>query len=342
MPKLTVIIPAYNAEPYIEASLSTLLRQSYRDFRVIVVNDGSTDATGEILRRLAEEDGRLETVTVPNGGPAMARNRALERLDGDTEYVMFMDADDELEPDTLEYALNGAKGADMVIFGFLIRNPDGSIRRYFEPELLIPAEKMGASLAGLYKANLLNQVWGKLYRRSLIEDNRIRFPDYRWGEDRIFIYDCMEHIRSVSVLPACKYHYIMHPGESLITRYYDKKPDICLEVDARMEKLAERFGADDGEVFRYMFAKGIFSCITMLYMPSCPLSFAEKRTYVRRVVENERVRRRCRDCFGGAAVNLLCAVLRTGSVGLNMLVFRFVAAAGQLAPALFTRLKHRK
>ena len=127
-PRLAVIIPAYNAEQYIEKAVRSILGQSFSDLQVIVVDDGSADDTAEILRRIQAEDDRLLPIRVSNGGPAKARNRGLDAVQPGTEYVMFADADDELLPDAVEYALAGAQGADLVFFGFTIVNPDGSRR----------------------------------------------------------------------------------------------------------------------------------------------------------------------------------------------------------------------
>ena len=131
----------------------------------------------------------------------------------------------------------------MVIFGYTIVGVDGSERYYCEPEQLIDRAGMAEALPRLYKANLLNQVWGKLYRASLIRSNGIRFRDFRWGEDRLYVFDCLEKIDRVSVLPGCKYRYIMHRGESLITKYYDRKLEVCLLSDKRIEQLCTEFGA---------------------------------------------------------------------------------------------------
>lgn len=341
-PRLAVIIPAYNAESYIDRAVESVLSQSLTELRLIVVNDGSTDGTAARLAALAERDGRLLCVDSPNQGPAAARNLALELLDGDAEYVMFMDADDVLLPDAAQYALEGGRGADMVVFGFSILAADGSLRSYCEPEQHLDADTLGSALGRLYKANLLNQVWGKLFRLSLIRDGGLRFPDYRWGEDRLFIFACLERAGTVAVLPDCKYRYMMHPGESLINKFYDKKLQVCLEADESMQELCRHLSVEDGADFRYMFAKSVFSCLTTLFTPGCPLSLREKRDYVRGVVDSEYVRRRCEGDCGGAAVELLCAVLRTRSVPLNMAVFRLVAAAGRLTPGLFMALKHRK
>jgi hypothetical protein len=226
--------------------------------------------------------------------------------------------------------------------GFSILNPDGSEAKYCEPAARYTPDTLGPALGRLYKANLLNQVWGKLFRAGLVLDNRLRFPDYRWGEDRLFIYDCLEHAENVAVLPECKYQYIMYPGESLITRYYNRKLDICVESDRRMEALCERFGVTDRRDHRYMFVKSIFSCLTTLFSPHCTLTREEKRAEIRRAITNEHVQERSRDVFGGAPVQALCAVMHTKNVTLNYLAFRAVARAGQLAPRLFTAIKHRK
>lgn len=337
---VTVIIPAWNAERYLEATLESLLNQSHRALRILVVDDGSTDSTPRILERIHKADPRLQYWTVPNGGPAKARNFALEQMPPETDFVMFLDADDLLLEDAVSYALEGAEGAELVIFGFAIRQTDGTLLPYCEREQLLERRELGESLPRLYKANLLNQVWAKLFSAELVKD--IRFPDYRWGEDRLFLFQALERAERVKILPECKHRYVMHEGESLITRYYDKKFRVCCEVDEAMERLCEELRVTEQADFRYMFAKSVFSCMTTLYARSCRLTKAEKRTVVSQIVNDPRVQRRCRACAGGLPVNLLCAVLRSRLVGLNLFVFRLVAWCGEHLPRLFTKLKHRK
>ena len=337
---VTVIIPAWNAERWIENTLRSVLGQSHRSLRILVIDDGSTDSTPAILERLRREDGRLDYETVQNGGPARARNHALERLPAGTDYVMFLDADDLLEQDAIEYALQNADGAELVIFGFSIRQMDGSLRPYCERDLLLDREGLGRELGRLYKSNLLNQVWAKLYAVDLVRP--LRFPDYRWGEDRLFLFQALERARGIRVLPESKHRYVMHEGESLITRYYDRKFRVCCEIDGRMEELCRSLGVTDQADFRYMFAKSVFSCLTNLFARSCRLTGAEKRAVANRILQDERVRRRCRDAAGGFPTRVLCAVLQSGNVTLTLLCFRLVAWCGEHLPGLFTRIKHRK
>lgn len=337
---VTVIVPAWNAEKYIERSLRSVLDQSHRRLRVLVIDDGSTDQTAAILARLRGEDPRLDYRTVPNGGPAAARNRALAMLPEGTDYVMFLDADDLLLPDAVAYALENAEGAELVLFGYSIQRPDGSLRDYAEPEQLLDRAALGEAFPRLYKANLLNQVWGKLYAAPVLAG--LRFPDYRWGEDRLFLFDALEQAQRVKVLPESKHRYVMHEGESLITRYYEKKFDVCCEIDGRVEQLCRELSAEGDADFRYMFSKSVFSCLTNLYSRSCKLNRQEKRAVARRIVNDERVQRRCRGASGGLPTRVLCAVLRSRLVGLNLFCFRLVAWAGERFPKLFLKLKHRK
>ena len=337
---VTVIIPAWNAERWIEGTLRSVLGQSHRNLRILVIDDGSTDSTPAILERLHREDERLCYETVENGGPAKARNHALEHLPAETDYVMFLDADDLLELDAIEYALQNADSAELVIFGFSIQQIDGSLRPYCEKDQLLDRERLGRELGRLYKSNLLNQVWAKLYAAELVQG--LRFPDYRWGEDRLFLFQALERAKGIRVLPESKHRYVMHEGESLITRYYDKKFRVCCEIDGRMEELCRSLGVTNEADFRYMFAKSVFSCLTNLYARSCRLTKAEKRRVAAEMLQNERVHRRCRDAAGGLPTRVLCAVLQSGSVTLTLFCFRLVAWCGEHLPGLFTRIKHRK
>lgn len=341
MPKLSVIMPAYNAARYISASIDSVLSQTLRELELIVVNDGSKDATAELVSAAAETDSRVRLITVENGGPARARNIALDAVSPDSEYIMFIDADDLLRPDAAELALASGP-ADLCLLGFNILEVDGGVRKYCEPDELIDISRMKDCFSRLYTANLLNQVWAKLFRAGIIREHSIRFPDWRWGEDRLFVFEYMRHCKTVAVLEECLYSYVMHEGESLITRFYAPKAEVSVLIDEKIRELCAEYGVEDESGFRYMFAKSIFSCFTTLFSASCSLSRREKRAYVRSVLAYPEIKERCTGCAGGFPVRFLTAVLRSGLPGLNLFVFHHVAAAGKLAPKLFMKLKHRK
>ncbi len=341
--KVSVIMPAYNSEKYIERSVKSVLSQTHENLELIVVDDGSTDRTAGILRRLAAGDRRLRYLRTENHGPAEARNVALTELSDDADYVTFIDADDELLPDALEYALESSdSGADLILLGFCIVEADGREREYNEFDCLVRPQDMKTAFSRLYKANLLNQVWAKLYSVPLLKKSGIRFKDYLWGEDRLFIFDYLEQASLIAVRSECKYRYIMHNGESLISRFYPKKFSVCIEADIRAQELCRKYGIADDADLRYMFAKSVFSCITTLFTPSCTLSDEGKLIYIKEIRSNPRVQQRCRDTSGGAPANTLCRILRKGSPRTIMNTSRTVAFVGDRAPDLFMKIKHRK
>ena len=320
---LTLIMAAWNAEKYIERSVRSVLRQTYRDLELIVVNDGSTDATEALLARMAAADGRLRPITTVNGGPGKARNLALEQLSPETKYLMFIDADDELLPDAAEKAVAAAeRGADLVLLGFSIMAMDGGRRDYCEPEQTLDRDALGKALGRLYKANLLNQIWAKLFRADVIRAEKIA--------------------PTLSVVNASLTHELTRLLRGASETVLSLKFAVCLEIDRRMEAMCRELAVPDESDFRYMFSKSVFSCLTTLFTPSCPLTEAEKRSFAQEITANERVRRRCRDTGAGLPTESLCAVLQSGKPGLVLAVFRAVAWVGQTAPDLFTKLKHRK
>lgn len=342
-PRLAVIIPTYNDEAVIARTLQSVAAQSFRDIELIVVNDGSTDRTCDVAEALAREDPRIRVLNTENGGPALARNRGLECVTPGVEWITFVDADDELAPNALERLLEGTQPkVDLVLCGFTILNPDGTTNDYFERRKCLSRRQLGGELVNLYKANLLNQVWAKLFRAQLISRQGLRFQDLRWGEDRLFIYDYLAHAQGVAVLPDCLYRYIMHPGESLTTRYYDKKLAVCFQAGERMEQLRLQLEAPEDRYFSYMFLKNIWSCMANLYAPSCPLTRREKRDYMRALLADERIQSHSRTARGGPAVRLLCVVLRTKSIFLNLAAARTMTLVSRLAPKLFLKLKHKK
>lgn len=166
---ISVIVPAYNVENYIEKCVSSIINQTYTMLEIIIVDDGSTDRTKELVYRLKECDHRISVVTKENGGSASARNRGLSCANG--KYVFFIDSDDYIEPDTIEILYNSIKreNADISVVRVAQVYADGH-KEFFEYE----SEKK-ITIVDLNNKNWLfkdpsifHPVWNKLYKKSLI------------------------------------------------------------------------------------------------------------------------------------------------------------------------------
>ena len=341
-PVISVVIPAYNAAGYIGDTLDNILSQTLTALEVIVVNDGSADDTGAVLEDYQRRDARVRILTVENGGPAAARNQGMPLARG--QYLLFVDSDDRLEPDALAQLWEQAERErpDILIFGFYIRNiASGNTFSYFYPDAVLRStEEIREHFPGMYRHNVLNQVWNKLYATAFLRENGLTFPDYHYGEDRLFVLDSLKAASCVTVTAQCFYDYYIRPGESLVTRFYDKKFEVCCQIDKKIREFVAA-SQEEAATFRYMYMKSVVSCIVNFYGSSCPCTFREKRQAVKAMLHHPQVREQVRfSGKNGLVGNVLCLLIRTRSALLNMAAAWLIAKASRLLPTLFIRVKH--
>jgi len=172
-PKVSIVVPIYNAEKYLERCLESLVRQTFKEIEILCVNDGSTDGSQEIIDEFAERyPGMVVSLPKANGGVADARNYGLKQVQ--TEYVTFMDNDDWVDPGWIEKLYTGARkeSADMVVGDIEIAGDD---KEY----LSIPAVFTSKAKQMLDR----HEVWNKLFNMSLFLQNDISFPVGSWCDD---------------------------------------------------------------------------------------------------------------------------------------------------------------
>lgn len=207
-PQVSVIVPVYNCEKYLERCLESLRMQTLRDTEIIMVNNGSTDRSGDILRQYARKDGRFVLIEQENLGIQGSRNRGLEAARG--EYIGFVDADDFVEPSMFFALLEKAvsTGSDVSICDYVMtfRNHEtGAVLKLqdgFEDVL-----NLGQDIFYLRYFGRNPVVWNKLYRRSLLMENGIRF-EVGHGEDLLFHLRLLPCVRRVCVSSQALYHYV--------------------------------------------------------------------------------------------------------------------------------------
>lgn len=229
MDSISVIVPVYNAEKWLRDALASIEAQTYADFEAILVDDGSTDGSGDICREQCRKDPRFRVITQPNGGLSAARNTGLESAKG--AWITFLDADDALPPDSLEVMLNHARksGAGIVTGNYIreipTRMPKGEGRA-----MTVPSDT--AILIGLYQMKILNSACGKLYRASIFNGAEpLRFRRC-WYEDLDLFYQAFERTDKVCILNRTVYFYRDNPG-SFINTWSDGRLDV-LDVTDRL------------------------------------------------------------------------------------------------------------
>lgn len=209
-PKISVIIPVYNAEKWLSRCLNSLLKQSFKDFELILVNDGSTDGSGIICDSYSKADNRVRVIHKSNGGVSSARNLAIDSAKG--EYITFCDADDEVLPGWLNDFIEGIGDDDLCIQGFITvdlngGNPKPRIPRFYH------CNDVSEFLEYIMDAALLGYVYTKLFKRSIIQKHNLRFDEgIKFREDDLFVVNYLAHAYSCVSIDKSNYIYYM-PAE---------------------------------------------------------------------------------------------------------------------------------
>lgn len=214
----TIILPVYNKIKYLPTTLPTLLSQSFRDFELIAVDDGSTDGSGKYLDNIARTDARIRVIHQKNSGVSCARNTALDNATG--EYVVFADADDTVNQDWLDVLVKEAEQskADIVISGFFSVNSDGKILDTVLPqgENTVTGKEFLNSFS-VYQSNhgLPGFGHGKIVRRDLINRYNFRFtPGLKLAEDLDFFVRLYERAESIRFIRFAGYNYLQGADNS--------------------------------------------------------------------------------------------------------------------------------
>ncbi|MDO4869037.1 MAG: CDP-glycerol glycerophosphotransferase family protein [Bacillota bacterium] len=203
-PKISVVVPVYNVETYLEDMLKSVKDQTFTDFEVIIVNDGSPDNSQEIIDRFCAEDPRFRSLIKENGGVASARNLALDNARGD--YVAFFDSDDKLPETSLEamYRVAREEMADLVIGLAEIESLD----EVHIPQPLIELAAQKEIDKFDFNMNRTFSVWNKLFKRQVIEDNHLRFVPIQHTEDGVFTYQFAHKCNKISGCNSIVYRYV--------------------------------------------------------------------------------------------------------------------------------------
>lgn len=225
MKTVSIIIPAYNSQNSIESCVNSAINQTYKNIEVIVVDDGSTDDTYQILSRIKEKYSRLKLIRQENGGVSAARNTAIQNATGD--YIAFLDSDDTLTENAVEDMLSLAdENTDLVICSYNQLEMKGKKVKKNTPRIYNnPQELLDDFIE--YDKDIWG-IWNKLFRRDIIVDNNILYStNFSYGEDHIFNLAYTKYIKNkVVVSDKIVYNYYMQGGThsksgGAHSRYYD-------------------------------------------------------------------------------------------------------------------------
>lgn len=271
--QVSIVIPIYNAECYLEKCITTILELSFKSYELILVNDGSKDNSLKICEKFAQQDKRVRILNQDNKGVSVARNNGMSAAEGD--FIVFIDADDTISPQIMDRALSDVirLDADVCFWGYRILGK--GIERVVETERYF-GERKPEILYQLMTQNLFGLACNKAIRSSLVRRQRISFPvDRKVFEDQQFMMRVWECSETVACLDAVPYNYIQREGSAYSSFSRQKLDEYIALHNDNMQCLTSFLrenGIDsrDVDLYRYSYAKSeIGNILRLIYTARC-------------------------------------------------------------------------
>jgi len=258
-PLISVIIPIYNAQNYLNKCVDSILSQTFTDFEVLLINDGSTDASIDICNNYKGNDSRIKIFNKENGGVSSARNIGIFNAQG--VYTIHLDSDDYVLPEMLEKMYNKAleENLDIVVADFYSKNN----KQIIKVNQNIP-ESSQIMISGILEGKIHGSTWNKLIRTSLFKENSIKFDEeVTFCEDLLFIIECLLQNPKIGKINEAFLFYIQRK-DSAIRTYNLKMFNGHFKIINKLELLLDESYSDSISYFkllakRNMVLSGLFS-----------------------------------------------------------------------------------
>lgn len=269
---LSIIMPTYNDERYVERAINSVISQSFQNWELIIVNDGSTDSTGEILKKYASE--KIKVITKSHSGVSASRNIGIKFAKG--QYIAFLDSDDYLSALMYRRMMDAVEDNDVSVCGYTVQSDISyeileieKENKYidFDVSHIYPLEKRYASgnvidgIKNLLKTDTFYYIWNKIYRKDIITNNNITFDEnvICWGEDEIFNCQYFKYVNKMNCIAQCDIFFSTEKEDALSYKFDDirflTEKKIRKELIELYQIKSKKNSADGRELAEIFFCK---------------------------------------------------------------------------------------
>lgn len=338
MVKLSVIVPVYNGSKYIKRCIRMIQKQTFKDYELIIVNDGSTDDTEKLCTEMIKEDKRMCIINKKNGGASDARNMGIDHACG--KYVMFLDCDDfyninffkvmveTIEENKLDLAICSYE--DMLIkakkITFIKKTIDKTIIYQNNKDFLNEYIKLKVSYYS-------ETIWNKIYDLDLIKKNNIRFSKMVRGEDVIFNLDYYKFVKKCFIIPDMLYYYVTDLEYPWYLKYSRDMYNMINKEDIETRKRLKKYNIYDNYAKNVLNRQFIVNC--SMYLVSLfykKFSLKDIRRIVCEVVKNDSVLEKADECrFESLYFKIITKCIKKRRINMLMMLFKIKEIAGEKA-----------
>jgi len=253
-PEISIIVPVYNVEKYLGKCIESILTQTFKNFELILINDGSTDRSLEILNEYCKKDRRIIVIDKKNSGSSDTRNIGIDTSNG--KYICFVDSDDWIEYKMIDetYKIIVENNSDMIISGIRIDTIDefGGITtniNNYEFSNWSTVESISNNIINIFPQALINSSCNKLYNAQIVKKNNIKFINTNIGEDTIFNLEVLKNIKSLIITDKSYYHYMRYANNITLTnRVIEDAYERYIVIHDKMKKLFKFWGNYDSSI----------------------------------------------------------------------------------------------
>ncbi len=354
-PLISIIMPVYNAELYIEAAISAIVAQTFTDWELILVNDASGDRSGSICDDWSSKDERIKVRhLISNRGAGAARNIGIDMSCG--RYITFVDSDDTIDKELYEIATQyistdeaGKNIPDMVLWGLTEEyydekgNHTGSNVLSLEDAVYDTPEQVRRKVIRLEDKTLFGYQWNHLYRSDIIKDNNIRFESVVLYEDYFFNLKVIEHVNTMRVCSCSGYHYSKRGTGNITSRFI---PEYYILSRRRVESMYNAYrdwkmytpevkNSCGQRLVRYIMSALIRNCA-----PSSDMSHIDRRRWVKKLYKDKLYKMVSKHCYiEQVPLRMLRGLINRHCTSLILIMGRMLYMVKEGLPGLFAKKK---
>ncbi|MEF2820385.1 MAG: glycosyltransferase family 2 protein [Clostridium sp.] len=298
--EVSIIVPVYNVENYLDKCITSILNQSFKSIEVILINDGSMDRSGEICDYYKSMDSRIKVIHNENMGSSASRNIGIENATGN--YICFVDSDDWIENNMILDTLDLSKkyNADIVISGISFDRVNkygclvGAQINNYEFSVWNNEKKIKNNIINIFPNALINSSCNKMYKRSIIIKNKIKFMKTNVGEDTSFNLDVLKAAKSIIITDKTYYHYMKYDNTRTLTRrLYKNAFKRYMEIHEQMNNLFVYWGILDkniiNEINKTMFSQYFATIMKIIKADSNIYSYSSKKKLLNEGLKQKKI-----------------------------------------------------
>ena len=297
---VSIIIPVYNSERYLNKCIKSILNQTYKNIELIIINDGSIDNSGDLCDVYAKEDLRVKVIHVKNSGVSSARNKGIEVATG--KFIGFVDSDDYIEANMIETLVNEMykNNVDIVLCGYKrICKDSNKIKTtinssVYNQESITKKEFLNL-FGNLFVDFYINYLWNKLYITDIIKKSNINFDNsINWGEDLMFNLQYLGYCNNITIIDKRLYNYINYNNDSLTSKYnselFNNQQTMYKAVRDFLDS-NNGYSAKNKELVEIRFTNAIIMCLRNLFRRDTHYKKIELYIKISQIIEDVEVRK---------------------------------------------------